>query len=115
MRSSLCTSARLHVDPEAVVGDHQGINDLLDWQALWALPGARIEDEYGSALTPEEMAERITQRAWKRNGGDEQTSLWYAQNNAEPGPNGLARHVVDYGHCIGHGAGTWDLIAGEFS
>jgi len=36
-------------------------------------------------------------------------------NQAEPGPDGLARHKVNDGHCIGHGEGTWDLIIGEFS
>jgi hypothetical protein len=103
----------LHVDPEAVVAGHQGINDLHDWQELWAVPGARIEDEYGEVLTPEEMLERITDRG--RDIPNTEGPLWYSQNNAEPGPNNLARHRIDYRHCIGHGAGTWDLITGEFS
>jgi len=26
----------------------------------------------------------------------------------------IARHQIGYG-CVGHGAGTWDLITGDFS
>ena len=40
---------------------------------------------------------------------------WFMQNNAEHGPNGLVRSKIDGHHCIGHGAGTWDLEVGDFS
>jgi hypothetical protein len=43
---------------------------------------------------------------------------WLAEklesNHAERGPNNLLRHQIGEG-CIGHGAGTWDLIEGGFS
>jgi hypothetical protein len=36
-------------------------------------------------------------------------------NYSERGPNFLLRHRVNGRHCIGHGPGTYDYIAGEFS
>jgi hypothetical protein len=77
----------LHVD-----GD---IKSLADWQSLWSKPGAKIEDEYGSGLTPELMLSYITERSWK---------------GAAP------RHQpIDGHHVIGHGDGTYDLMVGDFS
>ena len=97
----------LHVIPE------DGINDLPDWQRLWSLPGAKITNEYGDTVTPDDMLRAITQRG-RGIGGEKATSRWYADNHAEPGPNGLARHRIGR-RCLGHGEGTWDLILGEFS
>lgn len=61
----------------------------------------------------------ITERSWVRSQkkpfGYASWDEFYTRNNAVPGPNGLARHRIDMAHCIGHGAGTWDLILGEFS
>lgn len=97
----------LHVMPE------DGINDLADWVRLWSEPSARIINEYGDEVTAEEMMQTITDRFWQKN--CTLPPLWYSQNDAEPGPNGLARHRLDHRHCIQHGAGTWDCIVGEFS
>lgn len=90
----------------------RGIRNLDDWRREWALPGRRIEDEYGREVTAEEMEAIITERD---NLPERfRTEDFYQQNHAEPGPDGLLRHQLGYG-CIGHGEGTWDLIEGEFS
>lgn len=104
----------LHVDPEA------GIHDLDDWRARWRLPGAVIRDEYGDVHTPEAMEAIITGRG--RPGRDwgagphgyPDWATFHSRNHSEPGPRGLLRHRADGRFCLGHGAGTWDLIAGEF-
>lgn len=113
----------LHVMPE------RDINDLEDWQKLWNKPGVIIETEYGEQITPEEMTQVITQRS--RDKSVDETfrtnpgafGSWYSsardfynRNGAIPGPNKLLRHRIDsFGHCVKHGAGTWDCIEGEFS
>lgn len=89
-----------------------GVNDLEDWLILWQKPGSYIIDEYGQEISFNEMKSIITERSW------EVKSNWtpgkYHSNHAEPGLNGLARHVIGLG-CVKHGAGTWDCIEGEFS
>jgi hypothetical protein len=55
----------------------------------------------------------ITNRAWECAAQHPQSVL--AKNHAELGPNGLLRSKVDDVHCIGHGEGTYDYIAGDFS
>jgi len=113
----------LHIMPE------RGINDLDDWQKLWSEPGSIIETEDGEQITPEQMVEIITQRSrdksvdeiFRTNPGA--FGHWYStarefynRNGAIPGPNKLLRHRIDpFGHCVKHGAGTWDCIEGEFS
>jgi hypothetical protein len=97
----------LHIDAE------EGINSLDDWKALWSAPDARIVDEYGRETSPEEMLEKITERAWPQR-DRERSHQFYADNHAEPGPNNLIRHAIGR-HCVGHGDGTWDLVPGEFS
>ena len=87
-----------------------GIISLADWQHFWE--GGRIVDEYGRPYTAEEMLKVITERKWERRAPDD---FDYAGNEAEPGPAGLVRHRIDGRHCVGHGAGTWDMIRGEFS
>jgi hypothetical protein len=79
----------LHVVPA------RGIYTLSDWRELWNKPGAVIRDEYGRSISIEEMEQYITNRSWFR------------------GP--LQRHDVDGQHCLGHGPGTWDYIAGDFA
>ncbi len=92
----------LHVYPE------EGINDWPDWQARLR----HIRDEYGDDISPEDLVAIVTNRKWLRDKPN--PPAWYRENHAERGPNGLARHRVGV-HCIGHGAGTWDLIVGDFS
>jgi hypothetical protein len=96
----------LHVDLE------EGIRSLDDWRRLWAQPNSRIVDEYARAVSVAEMEERITGRVRPTPPGPD---FDYALNDAQPGPRNLIRHRIDGRHCIGHGAGTWDLIVGEFS
>lgn len=97
----------LHVMPE------RGIEDLDDWERFWKKEGSYIEDEYGTEITPDSMREIITDRSQPK------TPKWtpenYRSNYAEPGPNNLARHRLEAGHCQKHGSGTWDCIIGEFS
>lgn len=103
----------LHVIPE------ENINDLEDWERLWAQPGARIVDEYGTEVSADEMRDNITNRSWDRRSGIPfgygSWARFYEQNHAAPGPNGLLRHKIEPGHCIAHGDGTWDCIVGEYS
>lgn len=56
--------------------------------------------------------EVITNRSWNANPRDQKM---LSLSRAEIGPNNLLRSRVDGVNCIGHGEGTWDLIAGEFS
>lgn len=94
----------LHIIPE------RGINDLPDWERLWKRKGY-ILDEYGDRVDPKMMSKIIRNREWK--GGEANTKEWYSHNYAEPGPNGLMRHVLGHS-CVKHGDGTWDCVEGEF-
>jgi hypothetical protein len=107
----------LHVYPD------EGIHDLPDWEKLWA-KGGRVVDEYDDKISIEEMRERITDRShpagWDDKNwtaGNHYTSEEHMlrMNHAFRGPNNLLRHQLMEGHCIGNGAGTWDLIIGDFS
>jgi len=86
-------------------------HNLEDWQALWSRDGWVIVDEEGRTVTPYEMMQIITDRGRPT----PSTGFDYHRNSAEPGPNNLARHRIDGKHCLGHGDGTYDYIAGEFS
>lgn len=97
----------LHVMPD------DNINDLDDWRVLWNASGTFIKNEYGEKVTVANMEDIITNRSWAKIPSD--GAAWYKTNQAEPGPNNLARSIVDGRHCIKHGAGTWDCITGEFS
>ena len=97
----------LHVYPD------EDIQDLPDWEDLWKREGSVIRDEYGKPLTADEMRLIILARTWSRH--DRLSADWYAENHAEAGPAGLARHQVDGWHCIKQGNGTYDLCIGDFS
>jgi len=86
-------------------------HNLEDWQALWNRDGWVIVDEERRTVTPEEMLSIITERSRPT----PPTGFDYHRNSAEPGPNNLARHRIDGNRCLGHGDGTYDYIAGEFS
>ena len=103
----------LHVRRPGVMWDDVPAESLDDWRTLWSKPNTMIVDEYGDSIDPAEMERIITGRSWQPS--REQDEHWYVQNQAEPGPFGLARSRIDGRHCIGHGEGTWDLISGEFS
>lgn len=106
----------LHVIPE------HNINDLPDWEREWA--NGIIKNEYGDTLLAIEMRDHIIERCgstpWEEhtygNGPLEYVSeaVMLKSNHAERGPNNLLRNQIG-DHCIGHGAGTWDLIEGYFS
>ncbi len=101
----------------------EGIKDLDDWKRLWDEPGAKIKDEYDCEIGQNEMLYVITDRSWKeplteeraKRQGYASLKAFLDMNHAERGPNNLLRHRLDPDHCIGHGAGTWDLIPREFS
>jgi len=103
----------LHVYPE------EGISTLKDWQCLFDIENSIIRDEYGDQCPKETMVDIIANRNWGNNRrhpyGYESWADFYAQNNSQPGPNGLCRSRIDGVHCIGHGEGTWDYIIGDFS
>lgn len=97
----------LHVIPE------EGLDSLDAWKVAWSSEGTGIEDEYGRIITPQEMEGVVMRRAGMAVARHEAGFL--AENHAIDGPRGLLRHDMDGTHCVGHGDGTWDLIAGEFS
>ena len=94
----------LHIIPE------KGINDLEDWVKLF--PTGKIRDEYGQAVTAEDMVNEITKRS--RPGVPLRDPGFHYNNNSEEGPHGLVRHRIG-AYCTKHGAGTWDCMPGEFS
>ena len=94
----------LHEIPE------RGLTDWPEWRAFLN-DRPHIRDEYGRSLTLDELEQVITNRTWTYRVHDAE---WYHQNNAEPGPDGTVRHQIGR-YCTKHGAGTWDVIPGEFS
>ena len=62
---------------------------------------------YGEVVAVNIMLAIIADR---RGVGGDVTPEWYRRNSAEPGPNGLVRHLLDGSHCIAHGVETYDLI-----
>jgi len=94
--------------------------NLADWVEAWSKPDAMIVDEYGSSVRPEEMLLVITARSHRRPWPEKAAhpfgwEKFHIYNHSEEGPNGLVRAKIDGSHCVGHGDGTWDLIAGDFS
>lgn len=103
-KSSIGWTFGLHVDPV------EGLNSLDDWKQRWNRPNARIVDEYGDILTPEDMLDLIIDR-----GRPDPVSpdFDYERNHAEPGPNNLVRRRIS-NYCVGHGDGPWDHVPGYF-
>ena len=104
----------LHVYPD------EGIRDLPDWEDRWKL--GTIRNEYGEAVTPDEMLVVITARfgskEWPARDPDRMDlneEALHTSNYSERGPAGLLRARRDRKRVIGHGPGTWDLIVGDFS
>lgn len=95
----------LHVD------DELDVHDLVDWQDLW-LTGGTIVNEYDDVISSERMTEIITIREGHME--KPKLSAFCKANHAIPGPNRLARRIVDGRYCVGHGEGTWDKVAGYF-
>jgi hypothetical protein len=97
----------LHVIPD------RGLVSLEAWGREWTKLGLWIEDECGTKITDTEMLGIILNR--RMNPHNQFSPQWLADNYAMLGPNNLARSRIDGSHCVGHGDGTYDLIAGEFS
>jgi hypothetical protein len=92
----------------------ENINTWQDWLDMFAnYKESYIKDEYGQRISLPEFISIVTERKWKRKTEWNIDDL--RRNSAEPGPNGLVRHLVNGVHCIGHGEGTYDYIIGEFS
>lgn len=98
------------------------INDLPEWVERWKT--GIIKNEYGDIITPEAMLEIITERSgstpWdEREYGNKpfqypSEAALHQSNESQRGPNNLLRHRIGR-WCVGHGAGTWDLIPEGFS
>lgn len=95
----------------------RGLTSLDAWAALLKslddLERCEIQDEYGTELSCDEMMAIIMDREGVSDSPHPYSDSWLEANQAEWGPKGLLRHRVQ-GNCIGHGAGTWDLLTGEF-
>lgn len=96
----------LHVIPEV------WLNSLHDWTEYVMKNDYRIFDEYGEQLSWSELLRIIKDRSYSGERGFTDADI--ARMGAERGPNGLLRHKLDGVHCVGHGPGTWDYIAGNF-
>lgn len=94
-----------------------GLWDWPQWKEFLRLEdrSKRITNGYGDAVTLEELTNIVEDRKWVQRHLSSNLSIRLRDNHAEEGPNGLMRSKVDGSHCIAHGAGTWDVIAGEFS
>ena len=98
----------LHIMPE------ERISTWSDWLDMFAnYKDSYIKDEYGSVVAKDEFICIVTERKWKSTRTMNVDEL--RRNSAEPGPNGLLRHLVDGRHCVGHGEGTYDYCVGYFS
>ncbi len=115
-KSSMGWCFSLHVIPD------EDINDLPDWERIWA-SGGYIEDEYGKRISIPDM--RLIIMA--RNGRCDEEKKWstppfgyaswgkfHLSNYSEKGRLGLVRHRIGK-YCTKHGDGTWDCMPGEFS
>lgn len=89
----------LHIYPS------RGINSLDDWKKLWRNGKTLIFDECGRGITPEEMEDRIENRI---SAAPPEGENWYHVNQAEPGPNNLARAIARPDVRRGENNGTFD-------
>jgi|SRR5579859_5951866 len=108
-KSSAGWCFQLHIYPES------GINELADWETLWAKKESWIEDQYGRRLTPEEMRAVICERkgaSRREQHGEVWWRAFHSENLSADGPNGLLRSVAGLTR---PGKGTYDLAQGEFS
>ena len=92
----------LHVYPE------KGINTLEDWVKL--ISTGKIYTEYGDEVNQVKLIDLIIN---KKHTESDENKDWYKENDAEPGPNNLARLKIDGVFCIGHGEGPWDYCIGD--
>jgi hypothetical protein len=112
-KSSFGWCFSLRVYPEGFNQFNLKIKSLEDWKRFFNDKNYLILDEYKSPIEASVMMSCITNRSFT--GRTDTRDFNYKENHACHGPNGLMRHQVDYDFCIGHGEGTWDLIARDFS
>jgi hypothetical protein len=91
-----------------------GITSLHEWRYRW-FPHGIIRNEYDEVLTPKEMLHIIMDRSLHAETDRPVDLEFLRKNQAVRGPHGLLRHRVDNNFCIGHGPGTWDYMARDFS
>ena len=99
----------LHVDSGI------GISTLEDWINRWNLPGSSIRNEYGDAVSADEMLATVTKRSRpdKVKWSAEELQRNYAFVDKA---TNLLRHDPRLDrNCRGNGDGTFDYIEGEFS
>ena len=89
------------------------INTLSDWQEMFKKKGSFIKDEYDREIPVTEMLKNITERQ-PCEGINKHSKGWFNDNDAEV-RNGLMSYKVDGEFCVGHGSGTFDYVAREFS
>lgn len=80
---------------------HQGVHTLADWRAFASRlvgEGWRVEDEYGTGYSLDELWGVVERVGWEEKMG-----------------RALTRHEVDNTYCIGQGEGLYDYMVGEFS
>jgi glutaredoxin-related protein len=83
-----------------------------EWESWLHEPDVTIADEYGGSVEVDDLLELVQHKEpW---GNDD-----LKEHDGEPGtyydPDiRLLRHVVDGRTCIGHGAGTYDYMTGDF-
>lgn len=98
----------LHVMPE------ENINTWKDWLDMFRNhKDSYIKDEYGQRVDLPKFISIVAERKWESK--RQWTEKEYRDNHAVPGPNGLVRHQIGSGLCVGHGDGTYDYCTGEFS
>ncbi len=110
-KSSMGWCFSLHVFTE----EEDGPTNLEEWINMFSAIDTIIKNEYGDTISSTEMVSIICDRGSFVSPTKPKNDIWFKNNYAEPGPNGLTRSKIDGIHCIGHGTGTWDYITGEFS
>lgn len=93
-KSSMGWAFSLRVYPEQGYGSADRILELV---TNLTRDGWLLEDEYGDPITPDKFVSIVH------------------RSDREPPPDGWMRARIDGVHCIGHGAGPFDYIVGEFS
>ena len=112
-KSSMGWCFALHVIPD------MGLNTWLDWKKF--IQGKKIFDEYDREVGFEFLESVVTKRRGRPKNWNEVPAFYssweefHERNHSVIGPNNLVRSKIDSRHCVGHGPGTWDYIAGEFS
>lgn len=123
-KSSSGWTFALHVYPE------KGIHTWADvmYECVYAMKaGGWIKDEYDSEIPYNDFLNIVEERSCHQT-FEHQFALancqsphiksvdnYLQRNHAVRGPNNLLRSKIDNVHCIGHGNGTYDYCAGEFS